>query len=481
MNILFLQNNIGFISNIGLLQISAIAKSIGCNCYFGSLRDNQYGYYIEKYSPDIVVYSASTGEHKEYARINKEIKEKYPKIVTIIGGHHATFFPDVLYEGNFDAVCIGEGEIAFKEFIQAVKDNKSIDNINNIKTKINITPKLNPLLQNLDELPFMDTSLVYDNKKQYYIMTFITSRGCPYNCSYCFNHFFNALYHGQKIFRYHSVDYIINQILLAKSKHKFKFIRFVDDLFLLKPEEWIREFSSKYEELIRLPFYIHSRFEYITEEKIRLLKKAGCVTIQMSIESTNDKIRKEVLNRVFSEEAMHKALEICSKYNITVLTYTMLGLPTSTIKDDIDAVNYNSELNLKYHNVVSEFPIFQPYPNTAIEKLCKERGYYDGDANAVETNGNFKGSLLNCFNDNEKRIQANLHNLGLTAVRIPFLRKVILDRMIYGKSKWIYKQIQIITRLLTYPNTVYKRDYSFAERIALFIKGFLTESIRRGS
>jgi radical SAM superfamily enzyme YgiQ (UPF0313 family) len=82
----------------------------------------EYDYFekIERFSPQIIAYGGSTGEHKYYIPVNLKIKQKFPKIITIMGGPHATFFPEILEEANLDAVCIGEGEYAFLEFLDSM-------------------------------------------------------------------------------------------------------------------------------------------------------------------------------------------------------------------------------------------------------------------------------------------------------------------------------------------------------------------------
>jgi len=311
-------------------------------------------------------------------------------------------------------------------------------------------------------------------------MNFMTGRGCPYNCTYCFNHILKKMSPKGGYLRNHSVDYVINEILDAKKKFDFKFIKFVDDLFILKKMEWLEEFSERYRKEIGLPFYIHSRFDFMKPEIADLLKKAGCKVVQMSIESTNSNIRKKVLNRGMEEEKIISGAKYCGEKGIAVLTYTMLGLPTSTINDDIDAVNFNLMLRKKYNKgILPEFPIFQPYPKTELGDVCIKNGWFDGDMSKIVMYGTLYPSVLSCFTKKEKNIQMNISLLGQTAVEYPFFRGLIMNYLIYLPTNRLFKKICAIGRLINYPSKVYKRRYTLKERYSLFKKGLGMEKIRR--
>ncbi len=190
MKVLFIFKSESFLAPIGLCTISAAAKRGGHSTYLCEINSQDPLRALSVLQPDIVAYSSSTGEAKHYLRLNRLIKERSPRILTVMGGPHPTFYSDVVDEGALDAVCVGEGEGAFIDLLGALSGGKSPEGIPNIitrngKDRIDIRG----LVEDLDTLPFPDYDLIYNNTSmgRYPLKSIITSRGCPYNCTYCFN------------------------------------------------------------------------------------------------------------------------------------------------------------------------------------------------------------------------------------------------------------------------------------------------------
>jgi len=479
MKILFATQDVDFYTPLGLMQISAMAKQRGDETYLTVLSREDILDKIKKIKPDIVAYSCTTGEHKYYANINKKIKSYSRNIFTIAGGPHATFFPEFIEQTDLDAICIGEGEYPFQELLERLERGKDISGLENIIVKGGKLNGLKPLIQNLDALPFPDRELFYrsnkSGKEQPTVMNFMTSRGCPYNCTYCFNHSFNKTYHGQRPIRKHSVDYAINEILDTKEKFNFKFIRFMDDIFVFKEDDWFKEFCTRYPKEVGLPFYVHSRFDLITPTIVDSLKNAGCKAIHMSIESTNPKIRKEILKRNMSDAEIIKGAKYCQDKKIPIVVNTMLGLPTSTLKDDINAVDFSIKAGVP----IPEFPIYQPYPRTDLGELCVKNKWFDGDMSKIDMYGFTHRSILSCFTEREKNAQVNISLLGPLVVRHPSLRNIVINHLIYLPTNKLFNQIYTIEKMMVYPSKVYKLKYSLKERLGVIRKSLRLEKVKR--
>ncbi len=473
MKILFAIRDLDFYNPMGLTQISSVIKESGYNDVYSTIlsKENIFDK-IEEIKPDIIGYSSCSGEHKTYLEINKKIKDKYNNIFTIMGGAHPTFFPEVLEEGSLDAICVGEGEYPFKELVEKLDKNEDVSNIMNIQIRGKKSKGLRPLIQDLDSLPYIDRELV-DLDKKIPIMNIIATRGCPYNCSYCYNHAYRNMFKNQKYIRRRSVNNVIDEIVKTKDKFDFKFVRFMDDAFVLKEDDYFRDFCKAYKEKVNLPFYIFTRFDTITSSIAKQLKEAGCKTVFMSIETTNQRIRKDILNRNMSNEDIINGMKICKEYGINVVGNSMLGLPTSTLEDDINAVDFSIKIRFD----VPEFPIFQPSPKTNIHKFCienklldkdKEYGYY----------GFTHESMLN-FTKKEKNVQKNINALGSFTVKHPWLRDLVMNYLIYLPHNKIYKKVYAIDKILTYPKKVFPMKYSFREKIRIVRKALIIEKTRR--
>ena len=124
MKILFIFKSENFLAPAGLCNISAAALNKGHETFLSEINSENPLDRIKRLRPDVIAYSSSTGEAKHYLRLNSRIKEMHPEVFTIMGGPHPTFFPDVVYEGKLDAICIGEGEEAFQDFLNALSKKK---------------------------------------------------------------------------------------------------------------------------------------------------------------------------------------------------------------------------------------------------------------------------------------------------------------------------------------------------------------------
>ena len=179
---------------------------------------------MHSYSPQIVGYSALTGEHIKLLEINKLLKKDF-NFKAVFGGPHPTFFPEFINEESIDAICIGEGDISFPEFCRRIENNENYWETPNFVVNNNgniFRNSLMPLVENLDSLPFPDRDLMYEADSDLLSegkKLFFASRGCPYKCSYCFNNKYNEMYSGKgSIIRLHSPEYLIEEICKVKDK-----------------------------------------------------------------------------------------------------------------------------------------------------------------------------------------------------------------------------------------------------------------------
>jgi len=474
LRILFILKSENFLVPTGLCIISAVAKKDDCSISLCELNRQDPFKSISEFKPDVIAYSASTGEAKHYIRLNLLIKEKFPDIFTIMGGPHPTFFPDVVYEGKLDAVCIGEGEEAFVDFLEAVSTRKSLDNIPNIVTRGNRHGfTVRNLVEDLDRLPFPDFGLLYDNTPmgRYPLKSIITSRGCPYDCTYCFNAAWREIYKGKgKAVRRHSVDYIIDEINYVRERWPLSFVKFYDDIFAYNADDWLEEFSLKYKKHINLPFFILTRADLLTENMVKLLRKAGCHTISMSIESGNADIRKKMLKRYTTNEQILKAHRLCEEYGIYTFTNYIIGLPQTVIEDDIESL----DLALKIRVTWAEFLIFHPYPGTELGQRTIEMGFFKTDFSKMHTSYQYK-SPLNCFTEKHKNIQMNLAVLGPVVVVFPFLRNIVVKYLIYIKHNFFFTLGYYFTKMFVLRRKIYVTKTNLWTSLNIFMRSLLQE------
>ncbi|MEW6040633.1 MAG: radical SAM protein [Elusimicrobiota bacterium] len=475
MNILFIVKTIDFIDPQGIMLLSAIAKKKGHNVELGIMSREDILKKIESLKPQIIAYSASTGEHKYYLKINEIIKKKFPQIFTIMGGPHTTFFPESIKDSTFDAICVGEGDEAFPEVIEAVEKGKSVSDIVNIHTKEKQNP-VRPLFENLDVLPLPDREIFYKTTEmgKFAIKSFMLSRGCPYNCTYCFNHAFRKLYQGKgKPVRRKSVEKSIEELLQVKSTYPLQFVKFYDDIFSYPNDPWLENFCRAYKDKVKLPFHCLTRANLVDENMVKLLKDAGCVSISMSIETGNAKLRNELLKRNMSDEQIYNAFLLFDKYGIKSFCNSILALPFSTTEDDRATI----EMNIKCKVTFAEFPICHPYPGTELGRICQEKGVFGREYEKLHMSYQTR-SPLNCFTEKEKNVQENLALLGTVIVWKPFLKKIVFNYLAYWPKNIFFFWAYLFTKMYLIKTKIYPFKLKPGDFWALFIKSIKVDKFK---
>ncbi len=180
---------------LGTMSLTAAAKKAGYKAEVVIGKDREILKAVRDLKPRITAFSCVTGIHNWALNLCERIKNEIdPGIKTLMGGSHPTFFPEVLDRSeSLDFICVGEGEGAVIDLPTHLDDPESLEKIPNIHGRsrgVIFRNAVRPLISDLDILPFMERSAFYrypilrDNP----VKRFITGRGCPHSCTFCFNH-----------------------------------------------------------------------------------------------------------------------------------------------------------------------------------------------------------------------------------------------------------------------------------------------------
>jgi radical SAM superfamily enzyme YgiQ (UPF0313 family) len=437
MKILFV-SKYEFYEPLGIMSLSSFLKKHRLDCYFIDIKlEKNFTEEIQKISPDIIAYSITTGNAKFYQKLNLELKKKF-KFFSFFGGPHCTFFPEFISEEGVDAICRGEGEYPFLELVDNLEKEKGITKIKNLWIKINgeiYKNEVRNLIEDLDTLPFPDRDLVnkYKQYKKMHMRTLMTGRGCPYKCTYCFNHSYNKLYQKKgKIVRKRSIENVIKELkFIQKIYHPRKF-QFWDDTFNID-YKWTLDFCDVYRKEIHIPFSVTPRVNLVNEEIVKALKNAGCITIATSIESGNDYLRNKILKRGLSEKQTIDACNLFNKYGIKVLMGNMIGLPDETLDMAFETMAFNTKCKPSY----AWISIFQPLPRTELSNYSIEKGYFNGNFDSLD--GSFYNKSVLKLKDIRK--MERLHHLFSLGVEFPILIpliKILIRLPLNGFYKFLF-------------------------------------------
>ncbi len=367
---------------------------------------------IRQVQPDFVLYSSFSGNLSKYIEFDRILKQQM-RVTSVIGGPAVTYGCNDLDDSTIDALCVGEGEYAVTSFINDGVVGKNIAPRGQ-KPSGNYYP-----LVDLDNLPLPDCSVVYKRDsllRNALSKQFFSGRGCPYNCTYCFNHAFYEMFKdcGQ-IVRKKSIGYLLEEIRQVRQDYPLANVVFNDDTFILD-KKWFLEFCQRFPREIGLPYTCNIRANLIDEEIARGLKESNCRNVTWSIESGNERIRNELLLRKMSDTQILHAAELLHKYDIAFRIGNVIALPGESLTEMCQTVG----LNIRARPYLGLANIFVPYRGLALTRFAKEHGYYNDRAENELPKDYFTTSVLN-YTPEEKCLIYKLMCLFPIFVRFPSL------------------------------------------------------------
>jgi radical SAM superfamily enzyme YgiQ (UPF0313 family) len=285
------------------------------------------------FKPDIVGISAFTTFAASAFYTAKICKEVFPDSKVIMGGPHATVKADEILKisPDVDFVIRGEGEEALIELLtQIEKSAVSLSNIKGLSYREKTGVIHNPAgkkIDNIDIFPFPDRTLLINEKKYTSedMGLIMTSRGCPYSCTYC------ATDTKRAVFR--SVDSVIEEIIFIKKRYNTTQFTFKDDSFTVNKKRVI-ELCDKIIGLnLNIFWECNTRVNLIDEDILKLMKKAGCNFIKIGIESGSEKVL-EGMHKGITLSQIKNSAKVLNKIGIHWTGYFLIGTPGET-KDDI--------------------------------------------------------------------------------------------------------------------------------------------------
>jgi anaerobic magnesium-protoporphyrin IX monomethyl ester cyclase len=487
--IAFVIHHVDFIENLGIPYLSAVAKQRGWNTDLIVYDKKTIDRDFQRVNPAIVAYSAMSADAAVYLHMNSYLKGKY-EFTSIMGGPHPTYFPDVRFEEGIDFICRGEGEPAFDEFLEKFESGGDLEDIKNIGTKNKLNP-LRPLIQNLDTLPMPDRDLIFSKTElgESRLKIFMTHRGCPFSCTYCYNNPLNAMQKGLgKSSRGFSPQRVINEIKAVREKWPLTFIKFQDDLFSPKTS-WLREFTKLYSQQIGIPFNTLERLDLVTDERLALYKLAGCKSLTFAIDSANPRIRQDILIREMKcdNAEIAERLRKVKEAGINTMINFILGCPTSTVQDEFDAV----ELAIAGKASLAITSTLVPYPGTAIYNYVMQHKLLDGPNSVADSKRPVvklimdqqfssiqKRSILNCFTDKQKDVLLNISTVFPAMVAFPWIRKLMYHLVAVMPYNPLYVYLAILAKAYKTNKYIYPTKMPVSQKLHFLFKALKIEGGR---
>lgn len=331
---------------------------------------------IEEFKPDLVGMSVFTGYlNKRYVELSRNLKRKGYLIAW--GNAHASLVPKQVLSQNFiDFAIIGEGEETLVDLVRNLGgDDNCYKKISGLGFKdkdgrIIINKKRD--FMNIDDY-LIDWSLIdleryiipYFSNRYDRVLAVTTSRGCPFNCQFCYNLVFN-----RRRWRGHSAEKFIANIKPIIEKYEINAIRFLDDNFFIDKER-----AFKIAEGLNLPYFGDCRVEFVDEEFVRRAKKTKCQEILFGFESGCDRILQDVVKKGTTTKDIVRAVTLLKDSGIMASGSFVFGFPTETKKEYRQTMRFIVKLLEINNNLAFTGGWFLPYPGTGLYEKAKELGF----------------------------------------------------------------------------------------------------------
>ena len=448
------------VDNLGFRKFSAYVKSIHPNTEVsyvptGNLRNvikvwsekearnlsDEQMHSVAKYlaKGDIIGFSSMTQYSSIVYRIISKIRKLNPSAYIIWGGIHPIVEPEDAIK-HTDAICTGEGEFAFKIFLELFKNGKDYTTTPSFWFKQNNTIIKNrnlPLMKSeeMDKLPpltYEDGELIYQTGKGFKKIDYndfvrytglgynaIWTIGCPLHCSFCANTKFIEYDSNYRKLRHSSPQTMINEVKRVLSKHPhISTVSFYDDSFLSLPYAKLEEFCNLWKKEVNIPFVVVGIIpNYVREEKIAILVDAGMNRLRMGIQSGSENIL-EFYKRPTKLKRIKEATVIFNKYKKYMVAPAydiIIDNPIETQEDTLATVDLIYEMPRPFTlNVYS----LRVIPNTSMAKQLEDRG--------VDI-----PSITKYYGSGYHRTMANSLIFALTFWKIPKWLYKILRKKVY--------------------------------------------------
>lgn len=323
--------------------------------------------------PDVVGFSVTVVEMPYAAELSARVKENMPGVPVIWGGTMATSNPDDCLP-HCDLLFRGEAELAVAQWLEDMADRTCPNLSHRGVGGEHVHNPLMPLLQDLDELPFahyghnewliefnqlrhvsLEQPWARDHLRDRFIM--MSSRGCPYNCSYCCHESFRKNYRGQKYVRRRSIRLTIDEIKRRQRQLALDSCVIWDEI-LLKDEDWAIEFGDIYAREVGMDWggYGHPRFT--TERMLRELRDTNLAMVALGVETGSRRVSTKVFRRAFMNADIMSLAQICERLGLAMTYDIISNNPYETEEDCRDTLKLLCDLPPAYNVLVKRLKFF---------------------------------------------------------------------------------------------------------------------------
>jgi len=434
---------------VALLEKEGI-EVIFIDAIFDELSIEGFAAEVKRHMPGMVILECSTPSFDYDLQTAKLIKATLPEAKTVLVGSHVTVFHKEIMEAHLyvDVICRGEFEMTVLDLAKSEGEPDHVSSVPGITYRKKgdiVANEDRPLIENLDALPFPARHIIktenyrqgtFSGKKS---TTMITSRGCPYHCTFCL--WPGTLYGHQ--YRKRSVGSVVDEIEHVVKDHGVDEIYFDDDCWALDRERAIAICREICERDLKIRWIVQIRADALTEELIKEMKRAGCCYLRIGVESGSQKML-DLMKKKTTLEVIEKAFRLARSAHIKTQAFFLLGLPG----EDEESVNQTIAFAKKIRPDSAQFAIAIPHPGTRLYEECLKDGWLE-----------FKKwedfCSTNCLIGTDTFSRQQVDGARIKAYRRfyyrpSFVAKTLVGIRSFGEARSIWKSAQSIGERLRY-------------------------------
>ena len=387
---------------------------------------------LSEFSPDVTGISSMTADFFSAQILAGIVRETLPACKVVVGGVHATLVPaEVLADERIDYVVCGEGEDTFIELLEAIKNGDGRPDVAGAGYRCNGSAVINeprPLIEDLDRLPLPSYKNLADRDMHHPadLGGIISSRGCPYPCTYCAS---NRLW--TRVVRYRSTGHVIREVESLRSIG-VRLLRINDDAFTIKRAR-VEDFCRHMAGFSDMRWSCDTRVELIDGRLLRDMRRSGCYQINVGIETGSPRIQ-AMIKKNINFEAAGRVFKKARARGIRTTAYFMVGFPGETADE--------MKLTIKTaQRLKADYPLFStltPYPGTEMWNNLIAGGKLKGRTDYSVFYHHSKAMNFSSLPSAEfEKITASINSL---TKRISFLRKllfIVMHPLLFFKDREI--------------------------------------------
>jgi len=354
---------------------------------YGVSEEEMYGFLRSRKFDMVGITCSFASRWRFVSRIAEQAKEVNPHAYIVIGGLFPTYSWKYCLDKckAVDFIMLGEAELSFAQIVNNINKGKNINdackNVAGVAWRVGKKLYYNPKKEynnKLDDLPFPAWHLA-DLKKYFLLqknifelsapcLPILSSRSCPNRCRFCNMY----LAHG-RIWRPRSKDNVLDEIEYLIKRFGVRHFYFIDDNFSINLERAKNICLGIIERKLNIKYNFHNglSIKTIDAELVQLMKKSGCTSVCLAIESGSERIRNGVYGKNISTEKILEVFNLFRKFKIPTVGYFMLGAPGENRMDFEETKKLSAKLPISLITVA----FFTPYPETELYDECKEKGW----------------------------------------------------------------------------------------------------------